>query len=147
MLSKTYSAALVGIDAFKIDVEVNVQKGGDYESTSIVGLPDMAVKESKDRIRSAILSSNLVRIEGNAVVNLAPADLKKEGAAFDLAIACAMHGASGQLKLEKMRRTAILGELALDGSIRPVKGALPIAAALAVDNDIDFLIVPEANKF
>ena len=85
MLSKTYSAALVGIDAFKIDVEVNVQKGGDYESTSIVGLPDMAVKESKDRIRSAILSSNLVRIEGNAVVNLAPADLKKEGAAFDLA--------------------------------------------------------------
>ena len=147
MLSKTYSAALVGIDAFKIDVEVNVQKGGDYEATSIVGLPDMAVKESKDRIRSAILSSNLVRIEGNAVVNLAPADLKKEGAAFDLAIACAMLGASGQLKLEKMRRTAILGELALDGSIRPVKGALPIAAALAVDNDIDFLIVPEANKF
>lgn len=146
MLSKTYSAALVGIDAFKIDVEVNVQKGGDYESTSIVGLPDMAVKESKDRIRSAILSSNLMRIEGNAVVNLAPADLKKEGASFDLAIACALLGASGQIRLDKMRRTAILGELALDGSIRPVKGALPIAAALAVDENIDFLIVPDANK-
>ena len=146
MLSKTYSAALVGIDAFKIDVEVNVQKGGDYESVSIVGLPDMAVKESKDRIRSAILSSNLMRIEGNAVINLAPADLKKEGASFDLAIACALLGASGQLKLDKMRRTAILGELALDGSIRPVKGALPIAAALANDDGIDFLIVPEANK-
>ncbi len=146
MLSKTFSAAIVGIDAFKIDVEVNVQKGGDYEYISIVGLPDMAVKESKDRIRSAIASSNLMRVEGNAVVNLAPADLKKEGAAFDLAIACAMLGASGQLKLDKLRRTAILGELALDGSIRPVKGALPIAAALAADENIDFLLVPDANK-
>lgn len=146
MLSKTFSAALNGIDAFKIDVEVNVQKGGEYEYISIVGLPDMAVKESKDRIRSAILSSNLMRIEGNAVINLAPADLKKEGAAFDLAIACALLGASGQLKQDKLRRTAILGELALDGSIRPVKGALPIAAALAVDGSIDSLIVPDANK-
>ena len=146
MLSKTFSAALAGIDAFKIDVEVNVQKGGDCEYVSIVGLPDMAVKESKDRIRSAILSSNLMRIEGNAVINLAPADLKKEGAAFDLAIACALLGASGQLKLDKLRRTAILGELALDGSIRPVKGALPIAAVLAKDDGIDSLIVPDANK-
>ena len=146
MLSKTFSAAVIGVDAFKIDVEVNVQKGGDYENTSIVGLPDMAVKESKDRIRSAILSSNLMRIEGNAVVNLAPADIKKEGAAFDLAIACALLAASGQIKLERLRRTAILGELALDGSIRPVKGALPIAAALAQDAGIDNLIVPNANK-
>ncbi len=146
MLSKTFSAAVIGVDAFKIDVEVNVQKGGDYENTSIVGLPDMAVKESKDRIRSAILSSNLMRIEGNAVVNLAPADIKKEGASFDLAIACALLGASGQIKLERLRRTAILGELALDGSIRPVKGALPVAAALAVDENIDNLIVPDANK-
>ena len=135
MLSKTFSAAIVGIDAFKIDVEVNVQKGGDYEYISIVGLPDMAVKESKDRIRSAIASSNLMRVEGNAVVNLAPADLKKEGAAFDLAIACAMLGASGQLKLDKLRRTAILGELALDGSIRPVKGALPIQEYLSFNSN------------
>lgn len=146
MLSKTFSAATIGIDAYKIDVEVNVQKGGDYEYTSIVGLPDMAVKESKDRIRSAILSSNLMRIEGNSVINLAPADLKKEGASFDLAIACALLGASGQLKLDKLRRTAILGELALDGSVRPVKGALPIAAALAVDDTIDNLLVPFSNK-
>ena len=135
MLSKTFSAAIVGIDAFKIDVEVNVQKGGDYEYISIVGLPDMAVKESKYRIRSAIASSNLMRVEGNAVVNLAPADLKKEGAAFDLAIACAMLGASGQLKLDKLRRTAILGELALDGSIRPVKGALPIQEYLSFNSN------------
>ena len=146
MLAKTFSAALSGIDSFKIDVEVNVQKGGDCEYISIVGLPDMAVKESKDRIRSAVLSSNLMRIEGSAVINLAPADLRKEGAAFDLAIACALLGASGQLKLEKLRRTAILGELALDGSIRPIKGALPIAAALALDDTIDNMIVPEANK-
>ncbi len=150
MLAKTYSATVIGIDAYVVELEVNVTGksggGGAADSmVSIVGLPDAAVKESRDRVRSALASSGLVHPRGFTVVNLAPADLRKEGAAFDLGIALGMLAAGGALDRARLARTAVLGELSLDGSIRPVRGALPIAARLAAHPEIEAILVPEAN--
>lgn len=155
MLAKTLSAAVIGIDAFKIEIEVNIQKiansnatgtSGNIGNIAIVGLPDLAIRESKDRIKAAITSSGLKPINNNVVVNLAPADIKKEGASFDLAIALSMLAASTQIKRDLLGNTAILGELALDGSVRPVKGVLPISATLSRDNLIKNLLVPYENR-
>lgn len=148
MLAKTFSAAVIGIDAFPVEIEVNVTGGtanAPESIVSIVGLPDAAVKESRDRVRSAILSSGMVPPRGSTVVNLAPADLRKEGAAFDLGIALGMLAASGSIPKEPLATAAVLGELALDGTIRPVRGALPIAARLAENGGLDALLVPTAN--
>lgn len=148
MLAKTFSAAVIGIDAYPVEIEVNVTGAGTNAAeslVSIVGLPDAAVKESKDRVRSAILSSGLVPPRGSTVVNLAPADLRKEGAAFDLGIALGMLAASGSIPKEPLTTAAVLGELALDGTVRPVRGALPIAARLAENGGLDALLVPAAN--
>ncbi|MBE6389746.1 MAG: ATP-binding protein [Lentisphaerae bacterium] len=149
MVAKLYSAAVIGVDAYPVEIEVNltgVSSISVKESTiSIVGLPDTAVKESRDRIYSAFISSNFVPPRGFTVVNLAPADLRKEGAAFDLGIALAILGATGTLDVDRLGRIAALGELALDGSLRPVKGALPIAAKMAGEPHIKALLVPSAN--
>lgn len=147
MLAKTFSAAVIGIDAYPVEIEVNVSggSGGTESAVSIVGLPDAAVKESRDRVRSAIVSSGFIPPRGFIVVNLAPADLKKEGASFDLGIALGMLAASGGLPRESLRNAAVIGELALDGSIRPVRGVLPIAAKLAENRALAMLLVPEAN--
>ncbi|MGE4563330.1 MAG: YifB family Mg chelatase-like AAA ATPase [Victivallaceae bacterium] len=148
MLSKTYAAAVTGIDAWSVEIEVSVsgRGGGAMEPpVSIVGLPDAAVKESRDRVKAAMLSSGLSFPRGATVVNLAPADIRKEGAAFDLGMAMAILGANGAVDRERLGRTAFLGELALNGEIRPVRGALPSAVKLAADPRIAVIAVPRAN--
>lgn len=146
MLSKTFSATIVGVDAVKIEVEVNTTGQGEATIVSIVGLPDAAVKESKDRIRSAMLSCGYSHPLGCTVVGLAPADLRKEGAAFDLPIALCMLAASGKFDREKLSRAMIVGELALDGKVRPVRGLLPIAAmARTLKKHISCVMAPADN--
>ena len=149
MVAKLYSATVLGVDAYTIEIEVNltgVNSTSIKESTiSIVGLPDAAVKESRDRIYSAFISASFIPPRGFTVVNLAPADLRKEGAAFDLGIALGILGATGSVEIDRLGRIAALGELGLDGSVRPVKGALPIAAKLAAEKKVSALLVPPAN--
>ncbi|MFM6975493.1 MAG: YifB family Mg chelatase-like AAA ATPase [Sphingobacteriaceae bacterium] len=124
MLIKTYSSAVYGIEATGITIEVNISPGIKYY---IVGLPDNAVKESLHRVESAIQSSGYRMPRQKIVVNLAPADIRKEGSAYDLAIAIGILAASGQLAEEQLSQYLIMGELSLDGSLQPIKGALPIA--------------------
>ncbi len=124
MFVKTYSSALYGLEAVEVTVEVNISSGiGMY----LVGLPDNAVKESQERIRAAFENSTVKMTGKKVTVNLAPADIKKEGAAFDLPIALAILAASGQIKHENLENYHIMGELSLDGTVKPVKGVLPIA--------------------
>ena len=151
-LSRTFSAALTGIEAHLVEIEVNTAgrtanpAGGGGESiVSIVGLPDAAVRESRDRVRSALESSGFVFPKGVTVVNLAPADLRKEGAGFDLGIALGMLAANGLLDRAELARTGIIGELALNGQVRPVRGALPIAAMLSDLPAVERILVPEEN--
>ena len=149
MISKVYSAAVIGIDAWTIEIEAEVSSAsgipGRDGMVSIVGLPDAAVKESRDRIYPAFTSSGFVPPRGSAVVNLAPAGLRKEGAAFDLGIALGLLASSGALDPAKLASYAALGELALDGSLRPVRGALPLADRLASEKNIAGLLVPSPN--
>ncbi len=145
MLAKTFSAAVIGVDAYTVEVEINATGTGEAELISIVGLPDAAVRESKERVRSALQSTAFPVPQGITVVNLAPADIKKEGAAFDLPIALGMLAATGHLERQMLSRTAIIGELALDGTVRPIKGALPIAAHIAGAPEIEALLVPRQN--
>ena len=145
MLAKTYSATVIGIDAYLVEVEVNASGRGEVEMVSIVGLADQAVRESRDRVRSALTAAGLPHPKGNTVVNLAPGDLRKEGAGFDLAIALGMLGATGRIPRETLSRTLILGELALDGTVRPVRGALPIAATASAHPEIAAILIPAAN--
>ncbi|MBI1978431.1 MAG: YifB family Mg chelatase-like AAA ATPase [Candidatus Omnitrophica bacterium] len=141
MLSKTYSATCFGIDAHLMEIEVDVANG--LPQVAIVGLPDQAVKESKERVRSALKNSGFSLAPKKITVNLAPADIKKEGPAFDLPIALGILAASGYLKQENLREFLFVGELALDGSLREIKGALPIAN-LARRKNLS-LILPENN--
>ena len=145
MLSKTFSAAINGIDAYKIEIEVNATQEGQQTYVSIVGLPDAAVKESKDRVRSAMRSCGFHHPEGATIVNLAPADIKKEGAAFDLPIAVGLVASTGIIRRNKLAKTILIGELALDGSVRPVKGMIPAGLQAKLDPDIDALLVPAEN--
>ena len=145
MLAKTYSATVLGIEAYLINVELNATGEGEFNSVSIVGLPDTAVKESKDRVRSALQASEFMHPTGTTLVNLAPADVKKEGAAFDLPIALCMLGATHTIPVEKLAKIAVVGELALDGTIRPVRGVLPIAVAVNNNPEIKALLVPMEN--
>src|SRR5690606_12032636 len=120
MLVKTYGSAVQGIDATTISVEAAISAGIKYY---IVGLPDNAVKESLRRIESALTASGFRMPRQKIVINLAPADIRKEGSAYDLAIAVAILAASGQVISDKLDRFLMLGELSLDGAIQPVKGA------------------------
>ena len=149
MVSKVFSGTVIGIDAWTIEIEVDISLSGGVPGrdgmVSIVGLPDTAVKESRDRIFPAFASSGLMPPRGFAVVNLAPAGLRKEGAAFDLGIALGLLASAGNLDPARLAGFAALGELALDGSIRPVRGALPLADRLASEKHLCGLLVPEAN--
>lgn len=142
MITKLYSAALRGVDALEVEVEVNA-RGAETPAVIIVGLPDAAVRESSQRVTSAITASALELNLGVKTVNLAPADLKKEGPSFDLPIALAMVGASGT-KILETDAFCVVGELGLDGAVRPVKGVLSIALE-ARKRGRKSLIVPEAN--
>ena len=135
------SRAREGIDAPAVTVEVHL--AGGLPALSIVGLPEMAVKESKDRVRGALLNGRFQFPAGRVTINLAPADLPKEGGRFDLPIALGVLGASGQLKSDALGRIELLGELALSGSLRPVTGVLP--AALAARDAGRALILPVEN--
>lgn len=125
MLSRVLSASTLGIDAFQVEVEVDISRG--LPSFSTVGLPDNAVKESKDRVRSAIKNSGYNFPAKKITVNLAPADIKKEGTTFDLPVAVGILCAEGVVTAENLEDYLILGELSLDGSIRPARGALSVA--------------------
>jgi magnesium chelatase family protein len=142
MLAKLKTFALVGIDAVPVEVEVDVSAG--LPKTVLVGLPEMAVKESVHRIERALVNLGYDRHPGRTVINLAPADLRKDAGAFDLPIALGLLVATGQLLPETLQQFATMGELALDGSIRPVKGALSMAMA-AAEHGIPKLLVPAAN--
>jgi magnesium chelatase family protein len=149
MLFLTQSASVYGIDALIVDIEVNLRppagEGDPTPAITIVGLPDTAVRESKERIRAAITNSRYFFPIMKTTVNLAPADLKKEGASFDLPIALGILGANGDLGItEKIPDTLSVGELSLDGRVRPVRGVLSIALA-ARQNGIKNLMVPEEN--
>ncbi len=142
MLAKLNAFALVGIDAVPVEVEVDASAG--LPKTVLVGLPELAVKESIHRIERALANLGYDRPTGRTVINLAPADLKKDAGNFDLPIALGMLVATGQLLPEQLRDFATAGELALDGSLRPVKGALSMAMAAAQHKTPRFL-VPAAN--
>jgi magnesium chelatase family protein len=148
MLFLTQSAAVYGIDALIVDIEVNLQpKSGENDGPTVivVGLPDTAVRESRERIRAAITNSSYFFPFHKVTINLAPADLRKEGASFDLPIALGILGANGDLgNAEGLDATMSVGELSLDGRVRPVRGALSIALT-ARANGIRNLLVPEEN--
>ncbi|MBW1659948.1 MAG: YifB family Mg chelatase-like AAA ATPase [Deltaproteobacteria bacterium] len=142
MLAKVRTGAVMGIDAIPIDVEVDVALG--LPNVSIVGLPDGAVKESKDRVRSAMKNSGYEVPPRRVTINLSPADVKKEGTLFDLPIAIGILSAAGIVDEQRCERFMIAGELSLDGGIRRIKGALPIALA-AREEGLEGLILPKAN--
>ena len=149
MVFLTQSAAVFGIDALIVDIEVNLRPpSGDSDpapAITIVGLPDTAVRESKERIRASINNSGYFFPILKTTVNLAPADLRKEGASFDLPIALGILGANGDLgNFEKASNILSVGELSLDGRVRPVRGALSIALA-ARENGIANVLLPEEN--
>lgn len=149
MLFLTQSAAVYGIDALIVDIEVNMRPStGENDLTpniTIVGLPDTAIRESRERIRAAINNSKYFFPIHKLTINLAPADVRKEGASFDMPIALGILGANGDLgNFEGVANTLSIGELSLDGRVRPVRGALSIALA-ARENGIMNLLVPEEN--
>ncbi|MEA3485328.1 MAG: YifB family Mg chelatase-like AAA ATPase [Candidatus Aerophobetes bacterium] len=142
MLAKAYSSALLGIDAYPVEVEVDITKG--LPNFNIVGLPDTAVKEAKERVTAAIKNSQLEFPLKRITVNLAPADIKKEGSSFDLAIAVGILKANGTVNNDELSNYLLLGELSLDGGIRRVNGVLPIALK-ARENSAKRLILPSSN--
>ncbi|HUW09708.1 MAG TPA: YifB family Mg chelatase-like AAA ATPase, partial [Anaerolineae bacterium] len=142
MLAKVTSCALIGLEGALVDVEVDVESRG-LPSLAIVGLPDEAVKESRERVRSAIINSDLIYPRHRTTVNLAPADLRKEGPAYDLPIAVGQLMASGQIPFD-VADTMFVGELSLDGSVRHVSGILPMAS-FARTSGMATLYVPQVD--
>jgi magnesium chelatase family protein len=142
MLAKVLSSALVGIDAIQVDVEVDIAQGLPQFAT--VGLPDGAVKESKDRVKSALKNSGYDFPNRRITVNLAPADIKKEGAAFDLPISVGILAATGIVSRRSLQDYLLLGEVSLDGGIKPVRGCLSMAVA-AKNARLKGIIVPAEN--
>ncbi|HEX8960550.1 MAG TPA: YifB family Mg chelatase-like AAA ATPase [Geobacteraceae bacterium] len=142
MLAKVLSSALVGIDAILVDVEVDIAQGLPQFAT--VGLPDGAVKESKDRVKSALKNSGYDFPNRKITVNLAPADIRKEGASFDLPISIGILAATGVVKSDHLGRYILLGELSLDGRVKPVRGCLSVAVA-AREMGCAGIIVPQEN--
>ncbi|MBT3676454.1 MAG: ATP-binding protein, partial [Candidatus Marinimicrobia bacterium] len=144
MPAKVLSSAILGIDAYVVDVEASLS-GAKLPRFITVGLPEGAVKESKERVTAAIKNSGFKFPRKHVTINLAPADIRKEGSAFDLPIAIGILAAMGYVQKEYLDKLMMLGELALDGTLRPVKGALPIAIC-ARDKGIKGVILPEENS-
>src|SRR6516225_8592892 len=142
MLAKIYSAAVYGVDAYEVQIEVN--GAGGEPVIVIVGLPDAAVKESRDRVTTAIANSGYYRPRGRLTINLAPADIKKEGPSFDLPIALGLVAISQEVDTSPFNDFSFVGELALDGSVRAIKGVLPVALE-ARRKRKRALFVPAAN--
>lgn len=143
MLSKIYSYGISGLEAYPITIEVDVSLG--LPCTTIVGLPDNAIKESKERVRAAIKNSGYFYEPRRVTINLSPADIKKEGPSFDLAIALGILSSMEEIACEHMHQFVFLGELSLDGKVQAVNGVLPIALELMKKKELS-LIVPFANR-
>jgi len=143
MLARLYSVTLVGIEGITCEVEVDVARGG-FEKSLIVGLPDAAVKESTERVKSAIINCGYKYPKTQSLINLAPADVKKAGPAFDLPIALGMLIGQGTLVSSILKDFVIIGELALDGRVREINGILSMAMTAAA-NGFNRMIVPLEN--
>ena len=141
MVAKTFGSAVHGVDAKTITVEVNVTQG---TKVHLSGLPDNAVKESAHRVESSMKTAGYFMPRNKVVVNLAPADIRKEGSAYDLPLALCILSASGQITANELERYVIMGELSLDGILRPIKGVLPIAMQARKEKFKGF-ILPKAN--
>src|SRR5215208_4128421 len=143
MLATVRSAAIVGIEAYGVFVEVDAAPG--LPQWTMVGLPLGAVKESRERVGAALVNSGFSLPPRRITVNLAPADRRKDGTAFDVPIALGILVATGQLDATTIERRLFAGELGLDGALRSLRGALPIARHAASQADLDALIIPPAN--
>jgi len=141
MLAKLNTFSLLGIDALPVEVEVDVSPSG-LPKTVLVGLPEAAVKESTHRVERAMVNSGFQRPQNRVVINLAPADLPKDAASFDLPIALGILVGSGQIASDKLQQYAVVGELALDGTTRPAKGALSMAMTAAEQDGLQGVLVP-----
>ena len=141
MLVKTFGSALNGIEAITVTIEVNIDRGVQF---FLVGLPDSAVKESQQRIEAALSNNGLKYPKRKITINMAPADIRKEGSSYDLPIAIAILAASEQISADLLDKYIIMGELSLDGSLNPIKGVLPIAIR-AMQDGFKGLILPAAN--
>jgi len=142
MLAKVYSVAVSGLDAYSVEVEVDLAAG--LPMFTVVGLPDLTVRESRERVRSALRNSGFSFPQRKITVNLAPADLRKEGAAFDLPIAVGILAAEGIIPAAVLRELVMVGEVSLEGAIKPVHGALSMALACR-GRGIKGLLVPVEN--
>ena len=142
MVNKVTTATVIGLDAYNVSVETDVLNG--IPAFSIVGLPDTAINEARDRVRSAIKNSGFTFPAKKVVINLAPADLKKEGSNFDLPIAVGLLVEEEVLSEEKLKDFAFIGELSLDGSLRGVTGVLPLILGLK-EHGIKNVFVPKIN--
>ena len=141
MLTQVFAGAVYGIDSHPVTIEVHIDKGIGYH---LVGLPDNAIKESNYRIAAALANCGFKLPGKKITINLAPADLRKEGASYDLPIAIGILVASGQISSEILDQCSIMGELALDGGLRPIKGVLPIALQ-AQSSGLLSLLLPSEN--
>ena len=144
MLARLKTFTLLGIEAMPVDVEVDISPAA-MPKTILVGLPDAAVKESTHRVERAIVNSGFIRPQDRVVINLAPGDLPKQAASFDLPVALGVLAGSGQLATDRLEDYAIIGELALEGQTRPVKGALSIAIEAAKNQRLKGIVVPAEN--
>ncbi len=142
MLAKVLSSAVLGADAYLVEVEVDIALG--LPTFTTVGLPDTSVRESRDRVKAAIKNSGFDFPSRRITVNLAPADIKKEGACFDLPTACGILAATGVIQPDRLKHHVILGELSLDGGVRSIRGALPMAAS-AAQAGMPAMILPAEN--
>jgi len=142
MISKIYSFSLLGLQAYPVEIETDVSNG--LPTVNLVGLADTAIKESKERVRSAIKNSGFLWPAQRITVNLAPSNIKKEGACFDLAIALGILAATGQIDSNLIKNYSFLGELSLDGQLRPVNGVLAVSLTMA-NFSIRNLVLPEEN--
>ena len=141
MLARTIAAAVQGIDAIRVEVEVTVDWGAGF---MVIGLPDTAVKESAERVRCAITQTGFSFPGKKVMINMSPADIKKEGSAYDLPLAIGVLAGDEKIDISRLDRYMLMGELSLDGSLRPIKGALPMAI-LARQLQLDGFILPRAN--
>lgn len=143
MLSNVLSYGLMGLDGYPVTIEVDASGGG-MPYFEIVGLPDAAVKESKERVRAALRNSGYAFPDGRVTINMAPADVRKEGPIYDLPIAMALLAVSGRVGADSLKGMMLLGELSLDGQVRGIRGALPMVLA-ARENHVQRAALPAAN--
>ena len=144
MLARIQTFSLFGIEALPVDVEVDVSTGA-LPSTVLVGLPDAAIRESTHRVARAMVNSGFNRPNDRIVINLAPAEMPKQAATFDLPITLGILAGSGQFSAQRFEEYAVVGELSLEGSTRPARGALSVAIAAARQKKLRGIVVPSAS--